>query len=105
MRTEVRTVDLNRTAIGLPQSKDTLQRGRFAGAVRAQESEDLACPDFETDAGDRLGHTVAFRQADLRNPRIPSNLVVWPTPSGPRSPKMWPAPTSKLTPETASVTP
>src|SRR5664280_1739088 len=67
MRAEVRTVDLNRTAIGLTQSEDALQRGRFAGAVRTQESEDLAWPDFETDAGNRLSHTVAFRQAGHRN--------------------------------------
>src|ERR1035437_2008295 len=67
VRAEVRTVDLNRTAIGLTQSEDALQRGRIAGPVRTQDSEDMACPYFETDAANRLSHTVAFRQAGDRN--------------------------------------
>jgi hypothetical protein len=60
MRPEVQPVDVNGAAIGLPQSDDTFESGGFTGAVRSQQSKNLACTDLEADVANRLGSAVSL---------------------------------------------
>ena len=50
-------------AVGDTQSLDALHRRRLAGAVRADEAEDLALEDLEGDILHRADRAVGFREA------------------------------------------
>ena len=47
--------DLDRRRRGLAEALEDLDRRRLAGAVGAEEGEDLAAADLQVDAADRLG--------------------------------------------------
>ena len=50
-------------AAGLAEALEDLDRRRLAGAVGAEEGEDLAAADLEVDAADRLVIAVALVQS------------------------------------------
>ena len=60
-RIEAEDVDL--APVAGPVPLQDLDRGRLAGAVRAEETEDLALCDLEADPADRLVVTVGLPQA------------------------------------------
>src|SRR5258707_7243981 len=47
----------------LPEAFEDLHRGGLAGAVRAEEREDLPAPHIQIDASDRLVAAIALHQA------------------------------------------
>jgi hypothetical protein len=48
------------TRVGLRQRREHLDRRRLAGAVRAEQSEDLAGADLEGDPAERFAAAVAL---------------------------------------------
>jgi hypothetical protein len=52
------------------QAFENFDRGGFAGAVRAEESEDLTRADFKIDALDCFKAAVVFRQSGNSDDRI-----------------------------------
>src|SRR5205823_4949541 len=52
----------HRTAVGLDQTNDHIKRGRFARAVGAEQSDDLAGADFGADAVDHGPLAIALAQ-------------------------------------------
>ena len=58
----VETEHADRSAIRVPQSFDAFHRRRLAGAVWAQEAENLAALDLEADVVDGRHAAVAFRE-------------------------------------------
>ncbi|SPE37717.1 hypothetical protein SBA3_2700010 [Candidatus Sulfopaludibacter sp. SbA3] len=60
MGAQVQPVDPNRTGIGPAQSEDTFEGSGFTGAVGADQCEDLAYLNLETDRANRLTGTVPF---------------------------------------------
>ena len=50
--------------VGVDEPEDRAQRGRLAGAVRAEEAGDRARLDAEAQPGDRLGLAEALAEVD-----------------------------------------
>src|SRR5205823_9056991 len=99
------------TGVAAPVALEDLDRRRLAGAVRAEEAEDLAVRDLEVDAAHRLERAVRFAQSadgDCRHAET-SSTSTWPQGgkdgSGPplRAAAAWPQ--SGWWPTTSTVSP
>src|SRR5690606_39961664 len=64
----VEAADLDLSLVGFVEADDALDGGGLAGAVRADEPEDLALVDLEIDAADRFDGAVALAQSGDNDP-------------------------------------
>ena len=70
-------VERDRAGIGLVDAREDLDEGRFAGAVFAEQRDDLAAREFEADAleglraAERLDDGVETQRAAGRHRRTP----------------------------------
>ena len=62
MLARVDAADLDAARVRFAQSDDAFERRRLAGAVRADQAEDLAVLDVEADAARRLDAVISFSQ-------------------------------------------
>src|SRR5579862_6971285 len=74
---DVEAEDLGRARRGRQHARQHLDGGRFSGAVRSEEREELPARDLEIETADRLDLAVAFREP------AESDHVVSGVPSGP----------------------